>query len=92
MTSERTPRPAARRSRRRKNIEFVEHLTGEEQMLLTFPWSRNLTSEERAEFAESLAHHPSSFSNAQLEALIVSWKRRAQLAQSRERAADSRAA
>jgi len=55
-------------------------------MLLTFPWSRNLTPSERAEFAEALAHHPSSFSNAQLEALIVSWKHRA------ERATRSRAA
>lgn len=80
-----TPR-VPRRSRRRKNIEFVEHLSGEEQMLLAFPWSRNLTPPERAEFAEALAHHPSSFSNAQLEALIVSWKQRA------ERATRSRAA
>jgi hypothetical protein len=83
MNPERTPRPAARRSRRRKNIEFVEHLTGQEQMLLTFPWSKSLTPAEREEFAEALANHPASFSNAQLEALIVSWKRRAQLAQSR---------
>ncbi len=85
MKSERTPRPAARRSRRRKNIEFVEHLSGEEQMLLTFPWSRTLTPDERAEFAESLANHPSSFSNAQLEALIVTWKHRAQIIQARDK-------
>ena len=76
-----------RRSRRRKNIEFTEHLSGEEQMLLTFPWSRNLTPSERAEFAEALAHHPSSFSNAQLEALIVSWKHRAERASAPRRAA-----
>jgi hypothetical protein len=86
MTSERTGRPTARRSRRRKNIEFVEHLSGQEQMLLTFPWSRNLTPSEREEFAAALAHHPSSFSNAQLEALILSWKHRAERAQ-RERSA-----
>jgi hypothetical protein len=49
-------------------------------MLITFPWSRNLTAAERAEFAEALANHPASFSNAQLEALILSWKRRAQTA------------
>lgn len=76
-----------RRSRRRKTVEFTEHLTGQEQMLLTFPWSRDLTPAERAEFAEALAHHPSSFSNAQLEGLIVSWKRRAQLARARSQAA-----
>ena len=92
MTSERTPSTggaprAPRRSRRRKNVEFVEHLSGEEQMLLTFPWSRYLSPDERAEFAESLAHHPSSFSNAQLEALIVSWKHRAERAGSKSRAA-----
>jgi hypothetical protein len=58
-------------------------------MLLTFPWSRYLTSHERAEFAEALAHHPSSFSNAQLEALIQSWKRRAQVVQAREKAAST---
>ncbi|WP_022882404.1 hypothetical protein [Gryllotalpicola ginsengisoli] len=89
MTSERTSGAAAgtpRRSRRRKKTEFVEHLSGEEQMLITFPWSKSLTAAERAEFAESLAHHPSSFSNAQLEALILSWKRRAQLAQARKSA------
>jgi hypothetical protein len=88
MTSESTPKTPGeepreaprvpRRSRRRKNIEFVEHLSGQEQMLLAFPWSRRLTPPERAEFAESLAHHPSSFSNAQLEALILSWKHRAE--------------
>jgi len=88
MSSERTPKAGAapsipRRSRRRKNTEFVEHLSGQEQMLITFPWSRNLTPEERAEFADALANHPSSFSNAQLEALILSWKRRAQLAATR---------
>jgi len=52
MSNERTPNTGAaqtvpRRSRRRKNIEFVEHLTGQEQMLVTFPWSRNLTADER---------------------------------------------
>ncbi|AYG03672.1 hypothetical protein [Gryllotalpicola protaetiae] len=88
MSTERTPNAGGaprvpRRSRRRKNIEFVEHLTGQEQMLITFPWSRNLSAAEREEFAAALAGHPSSFSNAQLEALIVSWKRRAQLAQAR---------
>jgi hypothetical protein len=85
MSTERNPQTGAtqrapRRSRRRKNIEFVEHLSGQEQMLITFPWSRNLTAAERAEFAEALANHPASFSNAQLEALILSWKRRAQTA------------
>jgi len=95
MSSERIPNTSGgaprvpRRSRRRKNTEFVEHLTGQEQMLVTFPWSRSLTPAERAEFADSLANHPSSFSNAQLEALIVAWKRRAQLAQARGQAASS---
>lgn len=88
MSTERTSKAGAaqsvpRRSRRRKNTEFVEHLSGQEQMLITFPWSRNLTPQERAEFADALANHPSSFSNAQLEALILSWKRRAQLAATR---------
>lgn len=93
MTSERSPQTPGgaprvpRRSRRRKNIEFVEHLSGEEQMLLAFPWSRSLTPPERAEFAEALAHHPTSFSNAQLEALILSWKHRAERAGARSRAA-----
>ncbi|GAA4170104.1 hypothetical protein [Gryllotalpicola koreensis] len=92
MSTERTPNAGGaprvpRRSRRRKNIEFVEHLTGQEQMLITFPWSRNLSAAEREEFADALANHPSSFSNAQLEALIVSWKRRAQLAQARSQTA-----
>jgi hypothetical protein len=91
MSNERTPNPGAaqtvpRRSRRRKNVEFVEHLTGQEQMLITFPWSRYLTAAEREEFAEALANHPASFSNAQLEALILSWKRRAQLAQAKGQA------
>jgi hypothetical protein len=86
MSTERTPKAGApRRSRRRKNIEFVEHLTGQEQMLITFPWSRDLSAAERAEFADALANHPASFSNAQLEALIVSWKHRAQTAPARAR-------
>ncbi|MCL2515808.1 MAG: hypothetical protein FWD85_05800 [Microbacteriaceae bacterium] len=86
MSTERTPQniggapKPVRRPRRRKKIEFVEHLTGPEQMLLAFPWSSGLSTTERAEFADALAHHPATFSNAQLEALIISWKRRAQRA------------
>jgi hypothetical protein len=86
MSTERTPQSTGgapkpvRRPRRRKKIEFVETLSGPEKMLLAFPWSRQLPPDELAEFADAMAHHPSSFSNAQLEALIVSWKRRAQRA------------
>ncbi len=78
MTAERTTRPAARTtSRRRKKVEFIEHLRGDEQMLLTFPWTRNLSADQRAEFADALANHPSDITNAQLEALILNWKQRA---------------
>ena len=83
MTPERSDKPA-RKPRRRKKIEFVEHLSGDEQMLVTFPWTKSLTREERAEFADALANHPSDISNAQLEALIVSWKERALLARGPE--------
>jgi len=76
MTTERTMTPA-RKPRRRKKVEFVEHLRGDEQMLLTFPWTKTLTRTERAEFAEALANHPADITNAQLEALILSWKERA---------------
>lgn len=85
MTSDRSEKPA-RKPRRRKKIEFVEHLSGDEQMLITFPWTRSLTGAERTEFAEALANHPSDISNAQLESLILSWKQRALLAQSRKAA------
>ncbi|WP_298226982.1 hypothetical protein [Gryllotalpicola sp.] len=76
MTTERITTPA-RKPRRRKKVEFVEHLSGDDQMLLAFPWTKNLSRPERAEFAEALASHPADISNTQLEALIVSWKERA---------------
>lgn len=86
MTSELNPRQAARAPRRRrKKVEFVEHLRGDEQVLLTFPWTKHLSLEERAEFADALHNHPKDISNAQLEALIVRWKRQAQLAELRRK-------
>ena len=86
MTSELNPQqPARAPRRRRKKVEFVEHLRADEQVLLTFPWTKHLTPEERARFADALANHPKDISNAQLEALIVRWKRHAQLAEVRQR-------
>jgi hypothetical protein len=47
------------------------------KVISAFPWAMNLSYDDQERFADELAHHPRDLPNGQLEALIVSWKRRA---------------
>lgn len=59
------------------DVERVR-LERENRLSAAFPWAHALSSEERGQFAEELAHHPRDVQNSQLEAVILSWKAIAQ--------------
>jgi hypothetical protein len=52
-------------------------LEADSRLLVAFPWARHLSSEQRARFAEELAHHPTDMTNAAIEDLLVTWRARA---------------
>jgi len=54
------------------------------RLLVAFPWARSLTREERAEFADELAHHPVEMTNSAIEELLVTWHARADAARTRQ--------
>ncbi|WP_308466888.1 hypothetical protein [Rathayibacter soli] len=58
-------------------------LEADSRLLVAFPWARTLSREERAEFADQLAHHPTEMTNSAIEELLVTWHARADAARTR---------
>ncbi|TAM70600.1 MAG: hypothetical protein EPN48_04280 [Microbacteriaceae bacterium] len=65
-------------------------LEADSRLLVAFPWARSLSREDRAEFADQLAHHPVEMTNGAIEELLLSWHARADAARPRRRVGGER--